>query len=259
MKAPPRRLQLLFLFFSLLPCCAVASNQCPNEPAGRLGPRVHQTCPLPLEDDIALEGDSGLWDPKPRCFGAVNHTDGDVRVNCIFASPTFRAGRGISLVTTPRAAANLLGAGAFDDRPWPLAAQKRAAPGLPYAVVDVPGKGKGVVATRRIRKGEIVMVDSPALLIGVPILESLREHHRRRLIKHALGWLPARTRKVIYELQRGSGPEIDGILEKNTWSVLLEDDETHLALFPGIAVSESEKGEGSSQRGVLTHNFSVAN
>ena len=231
----------MFLFFSFLPYCAVASNQCPNEPAGRLGPRGHQTCPLPLEDDIALEGDSGLWDPEPRCFGAVNHTDGDVRVNCIFASPTFRAGLGISLVTKPRVAANLLGAAAFDDRPWPLAAQKRAVSGLPYEVTDVPGKGKGVVATRRIRKGEIVMVDFPALLIGVPVLESLREHHRRRLIKHALGWLPAQTREAIYELQRGSGPEIDGILEKNTWSVLLEDDETHLALFPGIAVSESEK------------------
>ena len=234
----------MFVFFYFLPYCAVASNQCPNEPAGRLGPRGHQTCPLPLEDDIGLEGDSGLWDPEPRCFGAVNHTDGDVRVNCIFASPTFRAGRGISLVTKPRVAANLLGAAAFDDRPWPLAAQKRAVSGLAYEVTDVPGKGKGVVATRRIRKGEIVMVDFPALLIGVPVLESLREHHRRRLIKHALGWLPAQTRKAIYELKRGSGPEIDGILEKNTWSVLLEDDETHLALFPGIAVSESEREGG---------------
>ncbi len=81
------------------------------------------------------------------------------------------------------------------------------------------------------------MTDFPALLIGMPVLEGLRDHHRRRMIRQAISSLPKQTQAEVYGLQRGKGYEIDAILQTNTASVVLEDDQLHLALFPKIAVS----------------------
>ncbi|KAH8880253.1 hypothetical protein GQ53DRAFT_670224 [Thozetella sp. PMI_491] len=79
------------------------------------------------------------------------------------------------------------------------------------------------------------MVDFPALLIAMPVLESLKAHHRRRMVRQAINLLPNRTREEVLGLHRTGGYEVDAILGTNTGSVILEDDQVHVALFPKIA------------------------
>jgi hypothetical protein len=94
--------------------------------------------------------------------------------------------------------------GSFIDRPDPPAAVKREARGPAYRVVDVPGKGKGVVAVQKIKKGEIVMEDIPAVRASTVFIMETKPHHRRRLMKAAFGQLPEETKKAVYGLRRGA-------------------------------------------------------
>lgn len=158
-------------------------------------------------------------------------------VDCLFTSAEARNGHGISLVTTTTTAAHLVGVDAFSDKPDPLAAQHRASLGPAYEVVAIPGKGQGVVAKRRIRMGEIVMVDVPAVLIAISFLAEMKPHHRRRILKQAIKQLPEETRNEVYGLHRSSGPhEVDAILGPNSNTVMLAEDEVHVGLFPKAAV-----------------------
>jgi hypothetical protein len=138
---------------------------------------------------------------------------------------------------------NLVGAEVFIDRPAPPAAQRReSVQGRAYTIQDVPGRGKGVVAARRIRQGEILMVDVPAVLVSMAVLAELKPHLRRRLIKKALEGLPAETRQKVEGLQRGEGQGVDALLGTNTESVMLgegEEAEVHVGLFAELAVSFS--------------------
>ncbi|KAL1836193.1 hypothetical protein VTJ49DRAFT_5460 [Mycothermus thermophilus] len=125
---------------------------------------------------------------------------------------------------------------AFVDKPKPLAAVRRESLGPAYEVRPVPGKGQGVVATRRIRAGEIVMVDVPAVLIQIAFLADTKPHHRRRILKQAINQLPEETRNKVYQLHRGSAKyEIDAILGPNSNTVMLAETEVHVGVFPEVA------------------------
>lgn len=137
--------------------------------------------------------------------------------------------------------ANLIGMDVFTDQPAPPAAQKRDRLGRAYVIKDIPGRGKGVVAARKIRQGEILMVDTPAVLVSMAVLAEMKPHLRRRVMKRALEQVPEETKRKIDGLQRGSGQGVDGIFGTNTESVVIgegkEDGEVHVGLFAELAVS----------------------
>jgi hypothetical protein len=109
--------------------------------------------------------------------------------------------------------------------------------GHAYEILSIQGKGQGVVATREIRRGEIIMVDVPAVLIGISFLADTKPHHRRRLIKQAMTQLPEETRSKIYNLYRSSSKyEIDAILGPNSNTVMVAEDEVHVGVFAEVAV-----------------------
>jgi hypothetical protein len=99
--------------------------------------------------------------------------------------------------------------GSFIDRPDPPAVAKREARGPPaYRVVDVPGKGKGVVAVWKIKKGEIVMEGIPAVRASTVFIMETKPHHRRRLMKAAFGQLPEETKKAVHGLRKGAEKQV---------------------------------------------------
>ncbi|EAA28732.2 SET domain-containing protein [Neurospora crassa] len=170
-------------------------------------------------------------------------------VFCLFSFQNFRNGQGLSLIVSPTTAANLLGIGALDDDPAPWASHVRKQRETPYQITDVKGKGKGVVATRSIKQGEILMVDVPALLISEEFLrETEREgkgHLRRRMVKRGLEQLPESTRRKVLELQKGSGSyEIDAILGINLKGLGGDRSETDSALALLEEQELQEHGEG---------------
>jgi hypothetical protein len=131
----------------------------------------------------------------------------------------------------------------------------RGALGPAYEVVPVAGKGMGVIAKRRIRRGEIFMVDLPALLISVSFLADTKPHHRRRVLKQAIKQLPEATRSRVYVLSRGTAEyEVDAILGPNSHTVMVGDGEVHVGLFTEVAVCQEvcRRSDGRVNLGLIT-------
>ncbi|KAM7187271.1 hypothetical protein V8F20_011026 [Naviculisporaceae sp. PSN 640] len=217
----------------------IIPRQCPNQPAGRLEYDPLRTCPLPgllgIIPDIEPSSETP-WTSMPKCVTDEQENNKNAtRVHCIFADGNFRNGHGVSLITTTTVASHLVGLEAFNDKPSsPEARKQNAVPA--YEIVDIEGRGKGVVATRDIRRGEIIMVDVPAVLVGTEFLQDVKAHHRRRLIKRAINQLPAATRREVWSLSRNTGKyEIDAIMGANANSVAVSDDGIHLGIFPKVS------------------------
>jgi hypothetical protein len=178
------------------------------------------------------------WTFPPRCISQTAKNGSSPRIDCLFTSNEFRNGHGTSLVTTTTSAAHLIGFEAFVDKPVPDAARRRDSLGPAYEILPVPGKGKGAVAKRMIRRGEIIMVDVPAVLIAISFLAETKPHHRRRILKQAINQLPEETRSRVYNLGRSSSKyEVDAILGPNSNTIMVgDDDEVHVGLFTEAAV-----------------------
>jgi len=217
-------------------------KQCANKPAGRLQENLFGVCPLPGLLGIIPGIEAAIvspWTTDPKCVTKNQEiSNTTTRVHCIFADGNFRNGHGLSLITTTTTASHLVGLDAFADRPDPLEARKRDASGPAYEIVDIEGRGKGALASRSIRRGEIIMVDVPAVLVGTEFLSDVKAHHRRRLIKQAINLLPNETRDAVWSLSRNTGEyEIDSIMGANANTVALSDDGIHVGLFPKASVS----------------------
>lgn len=125
----------------------------------------------------------------------------------------------------------------------------------PYRITDVKGKGQGVVATKPIKQGHIIMVDVPVLLVSQEFLRKTgkegKGHLRRRMVKRGLEQLPESMRRKVMGLQKGPGMyEVDALLGINVKGLggvgssalgLLEDEEwfkgeERTGLFTEVAV-----------------------
>lgn len=228
-------------------------RHCPNRSAGRLLDNQLGVCPVPgllgIIPDIEPAPVSP-WTTDPKCVSKNQEISNTITsVHCIFTDGNFRGGHGTSLITTTTIASHLVGLDAFVDRPDPLEARKRHALGPTYEIVDIKGRGKGALASRSIRRGEIIMVDVPALLVGTEFLSDVKAHHRRRLIKQAINLLPNETRDAVWALSRNAGEyEIDSIMGANANSVALSDDGIHVGLFTKASVGlQPDLSHGSKE------------
>jgi hypothetical protein len=162
---------------------------------------------------------------------------------CAFTNTDFQGpGRGLSLVdvqqpntsnvtSAVRFLAELLSSLPAPDR------TPEASP--PYEVRDIPGKGKGLVATRKIRRGQVFMVDYAAVVADQQFPTRVRREQGRRLLREAIHRLPAADK--ILSLARSSSdpdnvPAVEDIMKTNSFSVEIAG-KAYMALFPHIAVS----------------------
>lgn len=236
---------LLTLLASLMTPPSLASTtsfftQCPNAPPGPLAKNPITMCPLPGLIGVIpeLQSTTVQWTYPPRCLGPESLKPNGTRHDCLFTSAEFRNGHGISIIGPASITADLIAQGAFIDRPDPPAAVKRQAGKSAYRVVDVPGKGKGVVAARKIKRGEIVMADYPSVLISTGFVVETKPHHRRRLLKAAFNQLPEETKEAVYGLKRGAEKHlVDQIVGTNSNGVELGVEEGFVGVFVKVAVS----------------------
>jgi hypothetical protein len=101
----------------------------------------------------------------------------------------------------------------------------------------MPDKGgKGVVATRKIARGEILMTDFPALMLESQFLTDVAAHHRRRLVRKGISQLPEATQEKLFALWKKQGNYlIDDILAPNSITVKV-DEKDHMGLFLDFSV-----------------------
>ncbi|KAI7921488.1 hypothetical protein M9X92_005379 [Pyricularia oryzae] len=207
--------------------------ECRWSPPGPLHPRTSATCPPAVDDTTATtRRPSAPWTQAPYCVTGDDDENAPSRRYCTFTSATFRSGRGLGFVGTPDAAAAL--ADALLSEPWHsrfpshvdvLADTNRSGT---YVIVPVPGKGLGVVATRHIRAGEILMADDPLLVANVTVAS------RGELMRLAVERLPLPGR--FFDLARScsGGDAVEDVLNTNTFAVGVGDGD-YMGLYPEIA------------------------
>ncbi|OTA62636.1 SET domain-containing protein [Hypoxylon sp. EC38] len=199
-------------------------RECSSDPAGPLNPREAEvTCPLLVDDETAFVKRSWHpWTYPPACVEAEEATDPKL---CVFTYTKLRGEFGISIITTPEAAA--AGVGILDDpdEKWEEWARGRhplvvSDPPL-YEVRDLREKGMGVVANRTIRKDEVVMLRYPVM---VKIMDSRRwkQQDVLKLLHRGAMQLPPKEARQMMKLAHSKGGYIvDDIINTNAFGVLV--------------------------------------
>lgn len=192
---------------------------------------VRDGCALAVDDEVGPDPLSWRpWTHRPYCA--------DSRY-CVFTNSMFGGkNHGVSIITTPEIAASspsllLKLAGGVE----PLSRYINATERPPYVVIDIPGKGKGVVATRLISRGEVFMAEYPRILADLEFMGRVRREQGHLLLQRAIEQL-ADSDKVLSLARSGKSgaPVPEDIMRTNTFGITIED-RSRLAIFPKIAVS----------------------
>ncbi|PKS11005.1 hypothetical protein jhhlp_002764 [Lomentospora prolificans] len=105
-----------------------------------------------------------------------------------------------------------------------------------HVVEDIPGRGKGAIATQDISKGELVMSESAVLVGMMEPPRQIATEHLKILDVIAFEQLAEAQRKRLSEMATVPGREvINGIFHTNAFGIGLSDDSNHRAVFPEIA------------------------
>ncbi|OAA66884.1 SET domain protein [Niveomyces insectorum RCEF 264] len=189
-------------------------GQCSWSRYGYPLPMGLDVCPLPVTDQSA---DYAPWSFPPFCVQAVDANDTTTATTyCVYTAQTFR-GRGLSVISTPEMAANLVAA--LDDtrvpprlRDHPASSMAdravRAAAG-PYVIKNVPPRGKGLMARRRVPKWEQALIGFPIMIARMDFLEVVAPAARKQLEDRALHQLPPAAQTAIMALAHGNRPIVD--------------------------------------------------
>ena len=213
-------------------------------------------CPGPVDDETWTFGNPWTFTPCCRNLNSI----GKDEKYCVYSLSTFNDNSGISLITTPATAASLVEAienstAALDARHHiarhgksqsrPGQGRRKDDPRVPYEVAFFPGKGMGVVATRKIEQFETIMTSYPAMIIDnefFPALDQIEElspSEGPRLFQTALDQLTDKERFVSLATSRGGDVHIvEDVVRTNAFGVHLSG-EGYKGLYPEIAVRSS--------------------
>lgn len=206
---------------------------------GRTGPKtlrqhIWTVCPIPIDE----ESEPARWPPWTHVPHCVNTTSRPTVKYCVYSNANFGS-YGLSVITRPEVAASSIEV--LDD-PSEFMLPFRPSGGIgsaapPYIVTDVPGKGKGVIATRLIRPLEMFMADHASLLVDVEFPGSVKQAQGYRLLHHAADQL-SDPELGAFNLGRSStsGADIvEDVLRTNSFHSDLFG-VGHMALFPEVSV-----------------------
>lgn len=214
--------------FSQGTCCARGDDFLFSLEAG--------TCPLLVNEQTAsLTGKWSPWSHRPRCNTPMDENSPQY---CLFTHDTFRGGHGVSILTTAEVAADV--ATVLDDANVPPSArdfnQLDDTKKPPYKIVDVPGRGKATIATRKIRALETIILSYPAILT-INDIEGANFEEIMGLLEKAVDQLPPEERDNVYSLARGNSEElpIRDIIWTNSFGIDLGGVQ-HMGVFPRSSV-----------------------
>lgn len=220
---------------------ASADPRCLWDPAPR---PARTSCPLPLDDaSPAHELGSAQLQPLKCLRSHSGDLSGKEAVHCIYTALSFRDG--FSLAASVEDAANMMGMGGLDSLVAPYTPLHLFSTGAvdgghgpAYEVVDVPGKGKGAIASREIRKGEVFMVDYPLLLTEGALMADMNAASRKGVLRRAVDGLGEGGRRRALELAKSAEGEDEALDVFITNGCGVEVwGKGYTGLFPEVAVS----------------------
>jgi len=199
---------------------AAIASACSTLPFGEQQSLV---CEAPREQRPARAhrkpaSDKIMWD-QPTGSDCV----GDA---CIYIDANF--GGGIAIVSTWE---NAQAAADFPAVKPP----DRASP--PFYITEIAGKGRGAIANRTIKKGEVLMVYAPNMMVQLgPAFGYLPKEKKVPLYDRAVARMPAEARRLFMSQH---GEDVFEKLDKNCFQMYLHsrnDGAAHLGCFPQSAI-----------------------
>ncbi|KAK4442758.1 SET domain-containing protein [Podospora aff. communis PSN243] len=179
------------------------------------------------------EPDAGTFDPKKyQPWTHQPYCPEEGTPFCVHTSTRFRD-HGISYIAVPEKKAAELGEKTASSS---VAAEKKDAP---YEVRDLPGKGKGVVATKRIQRGTVLMVEHAAVIGDTLFPSRVKRAVGRHMLQRAMARLGSKGEGAILELARSSRdpegvPAAEDLMKTNSFTVKIGG-KSHMALFPRVS------------------------
>lgn len=241
--SPHSRLFASWLFIFGLACPAwgaddgpwsIDTTQCPITVPFPLQNHGRFGCPVPIDGSVESNPDKwSPWTHPPRCVNSPHISNLDY---CVFTNSQHGIG-GISILTTPQIAAaslDILNEPITPDVPLNLT--ENGDFDSPYEIIDVPGKGKGVIASRPISRYETIMFDYASIVVDIRFPSAVRREQGYPLLHHAADQLGNPQR--VYSLDKSNPSaldDIENVLRTNAFQADLAAVD-HMALFPLVSV-----------------------
>ncbi|KAK5658433.1 hypothetical protein OQA88_1822 [Cercophora sp. LCS_1] len=177
------------------------------------------------------------WTHRPLCPSETPY--------CVYTSSKF-ATHGISIITLPFSNATKINdttairaievVMASDLSKKKLAAEPDP---KPYEIRDIPGKGKGMIATRKIERGTVLMVEHAAIIADMVFPVRVRRLLGREMLKRGMKRLGAKGEGQLLELARTSSnrdevPAAEDVMKTNSFTVKISG-KSYMGLFPRVA------------------------
>jgi hypothetical protein len=214
-------------------------GECPAKKPALAWISEHATCPARPDEQFTSQRPN-LWTHDPDCMPSSSNP---IAKYCVFTA-SFFGDAGISFIAAPETAANYVSdlyksyhssfpsgeivANWTDDRP--------------FEVIDIPGKGKGVIATRLIRQHETFMVDHASIIADKSFILSDKTAEKSRLLQTAVWQLGNPTAVMGLSSRRDADADkIEGVLLMNTFHFDYAEIQ-HEVLFPTISVESIHFG-----------------
>lgn len=196
------------------------------------------TAPVSQEDPSDDES-SGGWTGPHDCAG----------IYCVYSNSDFAAGRGVVIISDGDTANALANMPVVIELASPKATEllrsaniNVQAPGVETR--DVPGKGRGLVATRAIHRGEQILAYTPALVIRRSLVDDLSRTDQLRLLRDAVSRLPRTTRMAFWrqlgQTHEDGDDDILDIVMNNSFNLPLRPsggaEATFIGNFPEVSM-----------------------
>jgi hypothetical protein len=187
------------------------------------------------DDHTDGEEDNGNDGDEEREGEEEVQDDGDAAIQfCIYTNNWYGIS-GLSIVTTPETASASMDVW---DESLPQPSEMLKITTLVYEIVDIPGHGKGVVATRKIKQYEAFMVDYAALLVDLHVAGGTVEREEGYwLLQAATDQVtgPGRVLGLAKTSTTARHP-VENVLRSNAFHTALgAEGDDHMALFPDLA------------------------
>ncbi|KAL8389095.1 hypothetical protein RB595_008792 [Gaeumannomyces hyphopodioides] len=194
----------------------------------------------PLDDKASHacgSGDAAGWQGPESCAGD----------SCLYWNTQYNNGQGLALVTKGEHSMEAATyAEAAADGPSPISPEDP-----PFRVAEVPGKGRGLVATRLIRKGDVVLAVRPILAVDLDAYHALPEAQARALYGRALEKLSAAAREGFMSQ---AGDDVLAKLARNAFTLWIGPGGKHMAVYPQAALINHDCRPSTTYRlSNLTH------
>jgi hypothetical protein len=211
-----------------------ASSQCANAPQqfaaqAQLPLQLQQCSDSTGNPEVLLKETSfqhSPWSHDPTC------AQGRQRSYCAYTTSETRGGHALSVIASPVAADAI--SAAF----LALGNEHQSVDGG-LEVQAFPGKGKGLITTKALKKGERILFETARIIASSNFPTQVTRAQGQALFDAALDQLPEPDRNLVLALDQSlGGSEVEDIMKTNAFACQLADgnvDDAYMCLFPAVA------------------------